>query len=330
MNEKKEIEYHRFEEEDVYDIVNPAYVVKKVEKSKDDKEGGKYRGCIISWNEKFAETTNFKPEQIDNGSCHKLFEGYRWQEDNKYVKVCKPDCDYYKMGTQRAEVLRNVWIKSKDKARNDIWHNVDIYIFPFVSKCSECNNVLNFFALHLLIDRGKEMNTIGNIEIKNEVSKSDVVKVEDVHDIRNPAFVVEQQEVGGGKILLVNDPFTKLTKFKKSDIKDSCHILFEGHQWQGKNNYVPVCRENCEFRMGETKEATVLRNIWIKSKLETEEIIRRKVDIYILPFVSDNKNYALHILIDKKGVHDNKYFEEKMLNRECKTTQTTVSTTAGA
>ena len=260
MNKNKEIEYHRFEEEDVYDIGNPAYVVKKVEGR--DKSEGKYRGCIVSWNEGFETLTNFKPCEIDNEYCDKLFEGCQWQENGKYVKVCRANCKYYTNENQKEVVLRNVWVKTGGSN----WHKVDVYIFPFVEKCKECITPLGRFALHLLIDRGNTMNTIENIKIKTGESKPDIVKVEDAKYIQNPAFVVEQQEVGGGKILFVNDPFRNLTHFNKdSDIKDSCHILFEGHQWQGKNNYVPVCRQDCEFRTGKTNEATVLRNIWIKS-----------------------------------------------------------------
>lgn len=138
-----------------------------------------------------------------------------------------------------------------------------------------------------------------------------MVEVEDLIAIRNPAYVTGQK----GRVVSWNEEFERLTNFRFSEIDDiPCNNLFDCKKRKGDGNYIQVCQSNCEFRTGtDIGTATVLREIWIKSKLVTGKDIRRFVDIYIFPFKSNNDKYALHILIDKGGRHDNEYFEKDLV-----------------
>lgn len=136
-----------FDTEDVYDIKNPAYIVRQMEK-------GKKGGCVVEWNNEFERLTNFEPFEIDNAPCYEIFEGAQRREKKKdYVRICCEDCKFRTSGiVGNAYVLRNFWINSKYIKWSGVKYikrRVDVYIFPFESERDK-----GTYALHILIDRG--------------------------------------------------------------------------------------------------------------------------------------------------------------------------------
>lgn len=125
--------------DDVYDLKNPAYVVKDV-------VGG---GCVVAWNGEFERLTNFTPSDIDYKFCHQLFRGlFQHKQTKKWLEVCYEGCDLRREG--KPGVVRNLWINSKDQRGGDIKRLVDVYIFPFET---EDEGKINKYTLHILIDK---------------------------------------------------------------------------------------------------------------------------------------------------------------------------------
>ena len=155
--------------------------------------------------------------------------------------------------------------------------------------------------------------------IEKEIELS-IIDHEDVSNIRNPAYVIKQgtnEGSGDGCIISWNKEFEDMTNFDPVEIDNSpCYELFESTQCrEQKSDFVRVCRKNCEFRTGTKLSVTyVLKNLWINSKLMKRHpaaYIKRRVDVYIFPFVAKNHTIcALHILIDRGSVHSYEHFEQ--------------------
>lgn len=156
---------------------------------------------------------------------------------------------------------------------------------------------------------------------KKEIEIS-IIDHEDVSNIKNPAYVIKQgpsENYAEGCIVAWNKEFENLTNFEPAEIDNApCCELFETTQWrEQKTDFVRVCRKNCEFHSSTRLSVTyVLRNLWINSKYvkgASSSYVKRRVDTYIFPFVSrDHTICALHILIDRGGVHSYEYFEQNI------------------
>lgn len=140
---------------------------------------------------------------------------------------------------------------------------------------------------------------------------------EDVHHIKNPAYVVR----GDSQCVVEwNEEFRMLTNFTPSDIDNNrCYKLICGicePEWEPekKSEYLEeICKEDCPVRA--KKDPSVLRNIWINSKDQRGDNIKKKVDIYIFPFLVEQDRYALHVLFDQNHSHSFMYFWERLRNR---------------
>lgn len=136
-----------FAVKDVYDIKNPAYVVKQRRKGAKPEEGG----CIVAWNEEFERLTNFEPLDIDNMFCDKIFEGAQHLGGNTYKRICDPLCEYRTNAkVDTTVVVREFWINSKHAKGSTygyIKRRADVFIFPFIENS-------RVYSLHILVDRG--------------------------------------------------------------------------------------------------------------------------------------------------------------------------------
>lgn len=144
------------------------------------------------------------------------------------------------------------------------------------------------------------------------MSSKDNFKQEDVHDLKNPAYVVREGEPGGC-VVEWNEEFRILTNFRPSDIDDKyCHQLMCGVQ-ECEKGLQELCKPNCPVRGKE--QPSVCRDLWINSKDQAGKDIKKKVDIYIFPFHEENVKYALHILFDKNHTHSYVYFWKRFERR---------------
>lgn len=144
------------------------------------------------------------------------------------------------------------------------------------------------------------------------MSSKDNFKQEDVHDLKNPAYVVREQD-SGGCVVEWNEEFRILTNFRPSDIDDKpCYQLICGVQ-ECEDKLQELCKPNCPVRGKE--QPSVCRDIWINSKDQDGQYIKKKVDIYIFPFEEKNGKYALHILFDKNHTHAYVYFWKRFKKR---------------
>lgn len=133
----------------------------------------------------------------------------------------------------------------------------------------------------------------------------------DVQVIKNPAYVVQQVKEGGC-VVEWNEEFERLTNFKPSEIDYKyCHELFFGVKFDRPNNvWVNVCEKDCEFRKSTPSEVHIIEDLWINCKDTKGEDIKKKVDIFVIPFEDDGRK-NLHILINKAEAHSLPYFEQK-------------------
>lgn len=140
---------------------------------------------------------------------------------------------------------------------------------------------------------------------------------EDVHHIKNPAYVVR----GDSQCVVEwNEEFRILTNFTPSDIDNNqCYKLICGiwePDWElekKSKNLEEICKVDCPVRAKE--HPSVLRNIWINSKDQCEDNIKKKVDIYIFPFQVKQVRYALHVLFDQNHSHSFMYFWERFWDK---------------
>lgn len=134
----------------------------------------------------------------------------------------------------------------------------------------------------------------------------DFFRKADVHDIKNPAYVVANKNK---HVVAWNEEFERLTNFSPYDIAPpkECYQLFEG-VWE-KKEFLQICSVNCTIRTLESGRAGVIRNLWINSRDNRDQSIKRKVDVYIFLFEENQEKFTLHILSDKGEVHSNSYFK---------------------
>lgn len=121
--------------------------------------------------------------------------------------------------------------------------------------------------------------------------------------LENPAYLVKENNKKG-IIIGYSKSFKDFTKFTYEELCGiDCYSVFDGVQEQidgGIVRYVQICGEDCQYRNREIKaEAWLMKNFWIKAKNRYDEVIRHFVDVYIIPFETNNNRFALHLLIDK-------------------------------
>lgn len=144
------------------------------------------------------------------------------------------------------------------------------------------------------------------------MSSKDNFKQEDVHDLKNPAYVVLERD-SGGCVVEWNEEFRILTNFRPSDIDDKyCYELMCGVR-ECEDRLQELCEPNCPVR--DKCQSSVCRDLWINSKDQDGKDIKKKVDIYIFPFEQENQKYALHILFDKNHTHSYVYFWKRFKKR---------------
>lgn len=140
---------------------------------------------------------------------------------------------------------------------------------------------------------------------------------EDVHDLKNPAYVVLKGK-SGGCVVEWNEEFRILTNFRPSDIDNKlCFELMCGVR-EHEDRLQELCKPDCPIMGG--GQPSVCRGLWINSKDQDGNDIKKKVDIYIFPFEEKNEkgkddNFALHILFDKKHTHSHVYFWKRFKKR---------------
>ena len=146
-NHKNKVQEHIIEnfvtkqkKDELYAINHPAYIVKNITKG-NDPVSVDVGGCVISWNEKFEQCTNFMPSDIDYKYCNDLFRGIQQVRKtdpegnmkNTWYEVCSEKCPIRIRKEEKKEPIskENFWINCKDKRGGDIKKKTDVYIFPF-------------------------------------------------------------------------------------------------------------------------------------------------------------------------------------------------------
>ena len=137
-------------------------------------------------------------------------------------------------------------------------------------------------------------------------------KEQDVHQIRNPAYVVKEEHKDGcdtGCIIDCNEALVRFTNFSYEEIdKHNCHEVFASF-WKDPDTklWQKVCGEACRLRSGIPK---VARDLWINSKSKKGEEIKRLVDIFVFPYKTEKNKFMMHIIINKNRKPINRdYFE---------------------
>lgn len=258
-------------EEDVYDIKIPAYVVKEVE----NPEGG----CVVAWNKEFERLTNFTPMELDDKACNNIFDIYQHKrKDGKpigYEPVCSPNCDL-RCRTPRftEDEFKNGLNVEKlyEKIKGD--YDIELQQPYTIQKLNELLRKPDFY---------KKWSEKVRTDLKESVDLNykELISVTNNYCDKN---------------------FQELKDNQKENILKLNRLILE-------TTYPDQCPKYL-FRVG--VRAGVLRECWINSKYTRSSSvvdIKRCVDIYVFPFVSGYNGYALHMLIDRGGVHELNHFK---------------------
>lgn len=153
--------------------------------------------------------------------------------------------------------------------------------------------------------------------------KVDKIAKEDVHNLKNPAYVVKEisesdregrRIVVGSYVVAWNEEFEKLTNFMPSEISHKqCHELFRGLQECETNGWCEVCKKECAIR--EQSGPAAIRHVWFNSKDQKGENIKRLVDVYIFPFGPEGQvnKFTLHVITDRKVIRPLSYFDTQVI-----------------
>lgn len=281
-----------FTVEDVYDIKNPAYVVKERRKEPKQEEGG----CVVAWNEEFEKLTNFEPSEIDNMPCNKIFEGAQHLGGTNYKPICKPQCQYrVNANVGDTIVLRDFWINSKHwkgLSHGYIKQRVNAFIFPFKMGTPE------FCESEFVPSKDENEKANNQKEIKKQKATEKMgelqktIKRDYALTLSNTSNVIDWLNE-----LLTNPNFFDVLTKKGSGFSEDVKRLLDKTQ---------LYREGRSFLSLNSDEQNNIKQL---NRLLLEQTYGEKVP-------KSQKIYTLHILVDRGGVHTYQYFEEKLMHKQ--------------